>query len=259
MSLLAAKIEPYKRRSRRYRNHATDAAAQGQHEVAREHFTRAADTLREAIDYLNGLGAPDPRPAAPASDHEVELAQQLADCWGILGGVYRAAGELSAARDAYDCGAGYETSPRFGILNTYNQVNRLVVRVMERPELLSPAAVDVDMPGRETAHMAQLLRETGDEIERQLREGRADRPWALADLAMVRLLAGQPGVESALAALAESSANDVFPFESTLKVVRELAGRSLSMQDRLVEVGEWLRMRLPEHLRGEQIGPAPLP
>lgn len=255
-STLAGRMEPFKRRSRRFRNHAIGARARDS-QAAGEHFAMAAETLQEAIDYLRGLGDPDPHARPAASESEVEIAAQLADCWGMLGGVYRAEGKLPLAREAYDAGAVYESSRRFGILNTYNQVNRLIVRIMERPELLSPAAPPVtDLPGTPAAPMHQLLHQTTEEIERQLREGRMDRPWALADLVMVRLLGGQEGVDQALAALDESSANDFFPYESTLRVIRELAAKRLSVHDRLIALGEQLQRRLPEHLRGEPLQPA---
>jgi hypothetical protein len=255
MSVLAARMDEYKQRSRRFRNDALEAQKHAPEE-AREQFEMAAETVRDAIGYLRRLGDPDPRALDLAPEDEVEIARQLADCWGMLGGVYRAAGELSNAKDAYDTGAVYEKSPRFRILNTYNQVNRLVVRILEQPDLLSPAGdVVTDLPERRDVPMRALLREMADEIERQLHEGRPDRPWALADLLMVRVLGELEGVGAALAALDESSANDTFPYESTLKVVRELMTRRLHVHDQLVSVGAQLQSRLPPDAQGEPIQP----
>jgi hypothetical protein len=70
---------------------------------------------------------------------------------------------------------------------------------------------------------------------------------------MVRALGGLAGVESALSALDDSSANDPFPYHSTLKVIRELLQMKVPVRDALVAVGEHFRQRLPEAMRGEPL------
>jgi hypothetical protein len=234
MNELARRMEPYRLRAKRYRNHAVEARAQGGPDAAGQLFDRAAHTLREAIGYLEGLGVPDPRATDPATGEEVEIARQLADCWGMLGGIHRTAGDLDAARVAYDRGAEYESTPRFRILNTYNQVNGLVIRILAHPEFLSrPGGMVDDVPGQPPQPMGALLARAADEIQRQLDAGREDIPWALADLALVRVLGGLDGVDSAVAALDRSSPVETFPFESALKVVRELAECGLPMRSAL--------------------------
>jgi len=254
MSDLSNELEPYKLRSRRHRNKAIKALEDDVEEQAAGEFKKSREAMNEALRYLQDLGAPDPKSEKRASEGEMAIAEQLADCWGILGGVCRAQGDLDGAKDAYDNGYTYESSRRFKILNTYNRVNRLVVRILQSPELLSdppPFVTDIAEPEKKT--MPELLGETAEEIERQLHEGRQDRAWALADFAMVRVLGGLDGVDGALNALDESSANNPFPYHSTLKVIRELTQRQLPMRDKLIAVGEHLRQKLPQTMQGEPL------
>jgi hypothetical protein len=258
MSDLPNELEPYKLRSRRHRNKAIKALEDDVAEQAAREFRKSREAMTEALQYLQDLGAPDPNSGKRASEGEIAIAEQLADCWGILGGVCRAQGDLVSAKDAYDNGYKYESSRRFNILNTYNRVNRLVVRILQNPELLSdpqPLVTDLSEP-KKTMH--DLLCETAEEIERQLREGRPDRAWALADLVMVRLLACLDGVDIALDALDKCSENDPFPYHSTLKVIRELAGKGLAMKEKLIAVGKHLRQKLPQTMQGDSLAPEPL-
>jgi hypothetical protein len=253
MSDMTKELEPYKLRSRRHRNRAIKALEDDLAEQAAVEFKRSREAMNQAIQYLQELGAPDLESEKQASEGEIAVAEQLADCWGILGGVCRAQGDLEGAKEAYDNGYTYESSKRFNILNTYNRVNRLVVRILQTPELLCDPSPVTDIAETDKKTMSELLRETAEEIERQLREGRQDRAWALADLAMVRLLGGLDGVDITLSALDEGSANDPFPYHSTLKVIRELAQRELPMRDKLVAVGERLRQKLPQTMQGEPL------
>lgn len=256
MNDLKSILEPFKKRSRYHRNEALDAQHDGDFEQAEQDFTAARAAINDAIKCLVDLGVPDPESTERASEAECLIAAQLADCWGILGGVYRAQGDnyLEDAKKAYDEGNKYESSPRFNILNSYNRVNRLVVRVLKDPNLLSepqPVVNDIEGPDKKT--MRELFSETDAAIEQQLVAGRSDRPWALADLAMVRLLGELPNVDIALKDLDESTSNDPFPCESMLKVLRELIARNLPMNDKLISAGERLRTKLPPMLQGEPL------
>lgn len=254
MSDIMSVLKPLKDTSRYHRNEALEAVRELDLELANENFDAARAAINEAINYLKSLGVPDPESNQRASEVEITIAEQLADCWGILGGVYRAQGfeHLSDAKNAYDEGNKYESSTRFNILSTYNRVNRLVVRILMDPDLLSdppPVVDDIPEPVKKT--MPELLSETDTEIERQLVAGRMDRIWALADLVMVRLLGDSPKVEIALNELDESPGNKTFAYESTLKVIRDLVERKLPMRDKLISTGQKLREKLPVTLQGE--------
>lgn len=256
MSSISSQVEPFKLRSRRCRNRALEALARGDAELAEAQFGTAVEAMGRAIEFLANLGIPDPESARPASEAEIELATQLADCWGMLGGVHRAAGLRERAIAAYDEGFRFEGSPRFAILSTYNRVNRLVVRILVTPGLLDEPAPPVQLPDGRAVTMPELLEEVRDEISCQLRAGRRDRPWALADLVLVSVLGGLEGVTTALRGLGESSANDPFPFQSTLKVVWELAALDLPCRAGLIWLGEHLRRKL-QSMPGEPVAPGP--
>jgi len=261
MSELASRLEPYKLRSRRYRKLALQALETKDSAQAAQDFARSRHAIREALDYLEDLGAPDLKTPEPASEGDAEIAKQLADCWGVLGGIYRTEGgdQLRHAKEAYDKGFTYEGCRRFNLPSTYNRVNRLVVRILEMPGLLvEPLPLVMDVPEKERKTMPALLAEAEEEIDRQLRNRlrESDRAWAYADLAMVRLLGGLGRVGLALDQLDESSRNDTYPYESTLKVIRELLQRELPIREEIIAFGEHLREKLPPGLQGEPLGAA---
>lgn len=258
MSDLKSVLDPFKRRSRYHRDAALEARQDNNSQREAEEFGEAVEAIRKAIEELEKLGVPDPASPERASEAEIVIAKQMADCRGILGGIYRAqgAGSWSDAIAEYDEGYKYESSPRFDILNTYNRVNRLVVRILRAPDLLSqplPFVEDIDKSTKKT--MPDLLSEADNEIERQLKAGRTDRVWALADLVMVRLLGGLPNVDVALDDFDKSAGNDVFPYDSMLKVIRELVVQNLPMHQTLVSTGERLRAKLPPRLQGDPLFP----
>lgn len=260
MSDLKTLLESLKKRSGYHRVQGLEALKKGQSDRAKRSFDAARAAITEAIEKAENLGVPDPQSTKPASEAEIMIAKELADCWGILGGVYRAEGldSLSKGIEAYDKGYIYESSGRFHILSSYNRVNRLVVRILKDPGLLSvppPVVEDINEPIKKT--MPKLLSEADIEIEQQLRAGRPDREWALADLAMVRILGGLPEVkvQSALTDFDKSAENNLYPYDSMLKVIRELVDRNLPMQQLLIDTGERLRAKLPPNLRGEPLSP----
>src|ERR1044072_8749664 len=106
MSEILSVLKPLKDSSRYHRKEALTALAENDVQMANENYEAARAAINEALDYLKALGAPDAESTTRASEVEITIAEQLADCWGILGGVYRAQGNdyLSAAKDAYDEG-----------------------------------------------------------------------------------------------------------------------------------------------------------
>jgi tetratricopeptide (TPR) repeat protein len=150
---------------------------------------------REAIHYLdkaldllrNDL------PSDPALTPS-RLASELADTYGIVGGVERRwglsatgvdrHGHLKASVAAYDDGFRYEQllGPREA--STYNRINRLVSRVLLDPRvLLADGDPTLDFDGE--------LRKAEAILIEQLRTMRQRDPWAYCDLGMIRLLGGE--------------------------------------------------------------------
>jgi tetratricopeptide (TPR) repeat protein len=159
-------------------------------------YREAAGLLQQAIDLLS-----DPvksareaiPPGVPASPDVRDVATELADCWGSLGGVLRreadalrgaqrfdeATARYHAAIAAYDRGLSLEQDDRFRIANSYNLVQRVVVPVLTSPGSLNDQGLQ------------HTLREIGSAIQRQIDTTRPGDAWALSDLGLVQLLMGE--------------------------------------------------------------------
>jgi tetratricopeptide (TPR) repeat protein len=105
-----------------------------------------------------------------------DLATQLADCLGMLGGNYRRLGALERARDCFERGRRYEESPLLMVMSSYNAVNAIVTAI------LSQAGDPDTQRGKLQSAVAV--------ISRQVRGERRSDQWAWADLALCHLLLG---------------------------------------------------------------------
>lgn len=128
-------------------------------------------TALDASPLVAGLEAAN-APSKPLRD----LAAQLADCLGMLGGNYRRQGRLKEAQAVFERGRVYEESPSLEVMSSYNLVNAITLPIESDPQ-----AWDAQQPFIERAVSA---------LSRQVRgERRSDR-WAWADLAQCQLLLG---------------------------------------------------------------------
>jgi hypothetical protein len=139
--------------------------------------------------------------------------------------------------------------PRFGILNSYNTVNRLALRILREPAILEG---DEPAPGLEK-RMLDLLDDAAALIEWQIDKGRPDVAWALADLAMIELLRDGSDLDSILDQLDQETLTDKYPFESMLNVIRDLLRADVQPRQRLLAVGEQVRDKLPEAMKGQPL------
>ena len=105
-----------------------------------------------------------------------DLAAQLADCLGMLGGNYRRLGRLKDAQTAFERGRVYEESPSLDVMSSYNLVNAITLPIESDPD-----ALNAQRPFLERAVSALSRQVTGDRLK--------DR-WAWADLAECQLLLG---------------------------------------------------------------------
>ena len=112
-------------------------------------------------------------PSKPMRD----LAAQLADCLGMLGGNYRRQGRLKEAQAAFERGRVYEESPSLEVLSSYNLINAITLPIESDAQ-----AWEAQRPFIEKAVSA---------LSRQVRgERRSDR-WNLAQCQL--LLGDQAG------------------------------------------------------------------
>jgi len=204
-----------------------------------EDYEQALGTLDEAIRLLDSSEA---RITEPRS----RLDSELADCWGMKGGVQRrwarsSSGErsehLRQAILAYDEGYKHE-----GESNSYNMVNRLLTRVMAGP------GVETD-PTIPRLDLRAELEKCEGRIRPQLASHRRGDYWALADLALLDLLLSRGDAGSAYAGFIAQSP-PAFAYQSVLSVLEEL---SESPDGDHPEVGRAVQL-LREQLRRLQPG-----
>ena len=187
-------------------------------------WPRAASLLREAIS----LGTEEFGNARELPEWRTRIAAELADCWGILGGIERR-WALELADDlplrlehlghsiaAYDEGYRYELMEP-SRQSTYNRLNRLIVRLLRDPQILAPVR-DVTPDIGKSVDVRLELETLADEIS-----GRGiDNPWSALDMALLNILLARQDAATAYAPFERMGAPD-FACQSALDVVAPLA------------------------------------
>ena len=173
----------------------------------------ASAVLDKAISILKGdLETIDSSPESERTSRRVEIEKELADCFGMKGGLYRRAAVkatgserdalLELAEKMYKQGAKLERN------DSYNLTNTIVIPLIRNPERfyeLVPKAI-----------------EARDVVERQVETIRATQWWAWADLGLLNLLAGE--AKRALHAYAQFSRSgaQVKDCQSTINALQDL-------------------------------------
>jgi len=167
-------------------------------EDARAELEKAVALLRPVV----------PVRGSQVSDADKEFALRLYQCLGSIGGTWRDAAELAlddAAKDQcwhhsvqyYDEGYAIESGTHdkyanFAFVDSYNLLQRLVVRVLRTPRSLDDAS-------RELGHglnVPQELAEAERIVNQQLDGPRKNDAWAMADLALLLILRGRTREEA---------------------------------------------------------------
>ncbi|MBI4001485.1 MAG: hypothetical protein HY348_06850 [Nitrospira defluvii] len=147
-------------------------------------------------------------------------AASLADLHGTLGGTFREQGRLAEATKEYDCG--YRLEQRYGILSSYNALNRLLTRLMaDAPEPVG-ATLGKRARNRDRVDIDEELRRVQEQLTAQLRESDAAEFWVAGDLAVVAALNGDQRAMKAGLALFMVPATPRFAYEGYLKTVPRL-------------------------------------
>jgi hypothetical protein len=211
-------------------------------------YPRAVGLLRDAIGIANAALS-----EAKGDDRSTELATELADCYGIIGGIERRwasdgpgderVAHLRESIRAYDAGYRLESNPQYRIVNSYNLLNRLIVRLLLRPELLDTTdAIDLG-EGIERIDFRMALQQASDVIAEQLAGRRRGDYWALADLALVQLLLRRTDPATAYAPFNQLSP-PAFAYSSVLAGLRTLADLPMSASGSIREASALLESRL---------------
>jgi tetratricopeptide (TPR) repeat protein len=178
---LVRKAQDLKRRSRQLRDKGDLDGAEGL-------LRNAIALLREPGEEIFNQAQAD----MSASQDYRDLAKELADCLGSLGGVLRRQAEqldqgsesdevqarLKDALAQYEKGLKFEQDDRFRVANSYNLVQSVVLPVISEPHRLDDEKFK---PKLHDVHAA---------IERQIATVRAEDPWAYSDRGLVELLLG---------------------------------------------------------------------
>ena len=227
---------------------ALKTAAKNQRDRGIRGYPRAEALLREAI----AIGEAELR-SSSVPERRVEMAAELSDSYGVIGGVQRRWADETAGAEheehlkssirAYDDGFGYESDPQYGLVNSYNLVNRLLVRLIWDPEALA-AQRQVVIDGTTPAlNLAAELDEAAATVRGQLAGKRRGDHWAMADLALLELLLERGSAASAYADFVDASPRD-FEYESALATVRPLASLPLASAESLRDAVNLLEDRL---------------
>lgn len=202
-----------------------------------EDWPGAIGDLREAISILTARESAAPSPLPDG------LASELADTYGLMGGVERRWGlalsgpsrdqHLQASVAAYEKGFSYEKDLQASEASTYNRVNRLVGRV-----LLDPGVLEKN--GRAAPEFFEELRQAEDILTKQIESVRQKDPWAYCDLGTIRLLLGKP---DALATFNELDRlrPPLFVYDSTLAALQPLCDTAAHMRPDLLRAADMLR------------------
>jgi hypothetical protein len=149
----------------RVRDRARTLTDAGRHDDARELLGDLATQLADAL----GAGDDDRR--------NNEVATALADTYGMLGGVETRAGDLRAATAVYARGREIEQSERYGIVDSYNLTNAIVLGILQDPPSLTTRGDEL------SAARATVRTQVGGPRGRQW--------WAWADYGLLCLLSGE--------------------------------------------------------------------
>ncbi len=151
-------------------------------------------------------------------------AASLADLHGTLGGTFLEQGRLAEAINEYDCG--YMLDQRYGIVSSYNALNRLLTRLMaDGPEAVGATLVKRVRIGDRVDIDAELRR-IQEQLTGQLRGSDSAEFWVAGDLAVVAALNEDPRAMKEGLALFMVPSTPRFAYEAYLKTVARLLGRN---------------------------------
>lgn len=213
-----------------------------------ERYEKATTFLEKAIKLLETA-----LENATTTDLKSNIASELADCYGLLGGINRRWGLISTDRqknlellqasfDAYDNGyQKYEAHKEYKIANSYNLLNRLVSYLLFNPTSL------IDTPTKLSHGQTLLVKEELEKarvnIRQQLMLERRGDIWALADMALINLLLDRETAAAAYEDFLAASPQD-YAYDSALSVLRPLAEIPLPVAAKLQEAVQLLEAKL---------------
>jgi hypothetical protein len=195
--------------------------AQGQRADAAAIFKNGIDLLERSVQTV------DPR-------LQQDVAEKLADLYGMLGGTLGEEGDLIRAIQAYDAGFEYESDQRYGIKSSYNALNRLITRILFNPRSLTDPTLLRSGPSPAFLSVSQELINLRSRLENEVTGSRSDDFWAAGDLALVCALIGDDEGAAKAVMLFDTRKPPPSAYEAYVRSVMALADldtpRKLSLQ-----------------------------
>lgn len=134
-------------------------------EAARKDLVSAVKLLEDAQKHTNN------------EEYKRALARELADCYGMLGGIYRRKAEQEGSEsNLKDAATMYERGLQSEADDSYNLSNSLVISILLDPSSLEEKQIEI--------------KDAISKVQTQIRGQRRDQWWAWADLGLFNLLIG---------------------------------------------------------------------
>jgi hypothetical protein len=201
-----------------------------------EQFAQALEILAPTIvalqfelDALNKKGSLETFEA----DRRNRLAATLSNCCGIRGGLYRRTGALADSLSSYADGCKIEQDPRYGISDSYNLVNALVLEILTLPKNAAFNSI------------ITRVEEARSIVSKQVEADRHDQWWAWADLGMLHILSRHSGDADAAYKRFWAAGARQSDFESSRSTLEQIRNVDAVPEDIKQEIEEMLR-RIPE-------------
>ena len=173
--------------------------------------------------------------------------QELADLHGILGGVRKVQGSFALAAAAYD--AGFWIDSQYESLSSYNELNRLIMRIRLCPGAMS----DPEQLRKEDTlafvDLRHALSQLEQALKRQLKTARSDDYWAAGDLALTAALNGnkRTAFEAVEKFVSCATSSNAAAYEAYIRTLNELGQLDTPQKELLLEVKALLEKKRPGH------------
>jgi tetratricopeptide (TPR) repeat protein len=170
-------------------------------------YNDALDDLKEAIKILKEVD--EDSEVSEDSDYLAALHRELADCYGMEGGIYRRLAMKEDSRAFLEKSAEmYMKGKDYEIDDSYNLTNSVVISIM-----LDPGNLEKEQ---------KTMREGIQKIQEQVRGKRRDQWWAWADLGLFNLLVDDYHAAFSAYTKFTQLGPRVQDYESTLLVLEDL-------------------------------------
>lgn len=181
-----------------------------------EDYDSAIENLDLAISYLEPmLNELEEMDSTQVKEDKLKLAKELADCYGSKGGIFRRKKLLEDAEEMYEKGCEYEI--KYNILDTYNQTNVIVLKLLRDPS--------------KHEELESIISNALGIIEKRVSDKDKNNWWAWADFGLLNLLHANlvpSNYKFLLSKAHEAYANfknngaEIEHFESAINVLKQL-------------------------------------